>query len=686
MKMPSRDKSRTIYLAQKEFNMGLEKKPEILAPAGTLDAVQKVVDAGADAVYVGGKSLNMRQHRSSYNLTESQIGQAVEFVHGRGKKLYFTLNSLVFDSQMVQVREVLTMLNRLGPDAIIVQDLAVTGLAREICVQIPLHASTMMNVHNVETAQALRMMGFARIIPSRDIPLHEIRRIREQSGLEMECFVHGDMCISQSSLCYLSGILFGESANCGRCMKPCRWKWKLIARRGHTQLPEPAEGYLLARKDMCLFQHIPALVQNGVAALKIEGRMRTAEFLAPVVAMYRRAVDAYFEDPVSYATNAAEMRELFAQRVRELTTAHTFSNPGYEGVDISGRREPRFFSYASGPTQLTVGPGEDVQPAETNVELIVNVSNLKGAEAALQAGADAVYFCGEGFCLHGGIPAVEELVAFVRRAAQSRARIGVMVPHVCDQRDIGEWEQRLHRLVDMENLTVGVPNLGALQMVRDMRLRDILTDYTLNTTNSIAADELSTMGATRITASVELAFGRLAEFTASARMPIEVIGQGPICGMLLEHCVLAAAASENPQGVCSMRCRLDAYALEDTASQVFPLECDRRCRNHLFTAADVCVLPNLSKIASLGVSGLRIEAQLDKAETIRTITRIYRESIDRLRTGGSLNVAEALSEITAATGRPLSDGAFDFRSIRPAHPAAATAFDVTSKEKKLART
>ena len=106
------------------------------------------------------------------------------------------------------------------------------SLAREICVHVPLHASTMMNVHNAETALALKMMGFARIIPSRDIPLHEIRRIGERSGLEMECFVHGDMCISQSSQCYLSGILFGESANCGRCMKPCRWQWKLVPPQG----------------------------------------------------------------------------------------------------------------------------------------------------------------------------------------------------------------------------------------------------------------------------------------------------------------------------------------------------------------------------------------------------------------------------------------------------------------------
>ena len=394
--------------------MGLEKKPEILAPAGTLDAVRQVIDAGADAVYVGGKGLNMRQHRSSYNLTEPEIAEAIELVHREGKRLYFTLNSLIFDSQLPQLREVLAMLGRLGPDAIIVQDLAVASLAREICVHVPLHASTMMNVHNAETALALKMMGFVRVIPSRDIPLHEIRRIGERSGLEMECFVHGDMCISQSSQCYLSGILFGESSNCGRCMKPCRWQWKLAVRQGNGESLDHAEGYLLARKDLCMLPHIPALVQNGIAALKIEGRMRTAEFLAPVVALYRKAVDAYFEDPAGYATNAGDMHKLFSQRVREMTTAHMFANPGREGVDTTGKREPRFFSHASPAVQLTVGQDAAPHAPAKWPELIVHVSTVAGAEAAAGAGANAIYFCGEGFCLHGGVPSVEAIGSFAR--------------------------------------------------------------------------------------------------------------------------------------------------------------------------------------------------------------------------------------------------------------------------------
>ncbi len=655
--------------------MGFDKKPEILAPAGTLDAVEKVLEAGADAVYVSGKQLNMRQHRASYNLTDPELREAIKITHSRGKKLYFTLNSLVRDSQMKLVREILAMLGSLEPDAIIVQDLAVASLAREICVQVPLHASTMMNVHNAETALVLKMMGFARIIPSRDIPLHEIRHISEQSGLEMECFVHGDMCISQSSQCYLSGILFGESSNCGRCMKPCRWDWKLTAQKGKTELPEGVEGYLLARKDMCLLPHIAELAQNGIASLKIEGRMRTAEFLAPVVELYRRAIDSYFEDPVSYTTNAADMQTLVSQRVRELTTAHSFANPGAEGVDISGKREPRFFSHAGPAPILTTGRDIDPESVRKSIELIVHVSNVAGGEAALEAGADAIYFCGDGFHLHGGVVRAGSLVDFAEKASQNDTRLGVMMPNICDKRDMNEWKQRLPLLAGLNNVTIGVSNLGGLQLARDHRYRDILTDYPLNVTNSVAADELSTLGASRVTASVELTFEQLAELTKDARMPIEVVGQGPVCGMLLEHCVLASAAGENPQGLCSMHCRKGAYALEDTGSQLYPLECDRRCRNHVFTASDVCVLPNLARMLSLNISGLRIEGQLETAETIRAITQIYREAIDRLRAGETTQIDDSLSKISAATGRPLSDGPFDFRSV--SH---------TRKEENLART
>jgi putative protease len=643
--------------------MQFDKKPEILAPAGTLDAIKMVIEAGADAVYIGGKALNMRQHRASYNLSDIEVAEAIEFVHSHRVKLYFTLNSLVFDSQLKQVRRALEMLGTLCPDAIIVQDLAVATLAREICVHLPLHASTMLNVHNIESAVALKMMGFTRIITSRDIPLHEVRLIGEGSGLEMEYFVHGDMCISQSSQCYISGILFGESSNCGRCMKPCRWKWKLVTKRGKVDLPGEIEGYLLARKDMSLLPHIPALVQNNIASLKIEGRMRTGEFLAPIVKLYKNAVDAYFADPVNYAMNARDMEELFSRRVREYTTAHSFSNPGLDGVDQTGSREPRFFSYNSSEPTLTVGKDVNPQPVRSNLELIVHVSGQVAAEAAVKAGADAVYLCGEGFVLHNDRFTLDWLRTFVKSAAEKDIRVAVTMPHICDLRDMTEWKYWIAKLSSIRNLAIVVTNLGGIQLAKANRIREIIADFPLNITNSITTDELSTMGATRITASVELNFEQLCDLMKSARLPIEVIGQGPVTAMLLEHCVLAGAGGTNPQGICPMFCRKGIYALQDASEYDFPLECDRRCRNHIFTATDVCVLPNLSSIASTSISGLRIEGQLDPPSTIEIITQIYRRTIDSLKAGKPSDITDELEEIKNATGRPLSDGPFDFQSV-----------------------
>jgi putative protease len=643
--------------------MQFDKKPEILAPAGTLDAVKKVIEAGADAVYVGGKTLNMRQHRASYNLSDTELAEANEFVHSHQARLYFTLNSLVLDSQLQQVRRTLEMLGTLCPDAIIVQDLAVATLAREICVHLPLHASTMLNVHNIESALALKMMGFTRIITSRDIPLHEVRRIGEGSGLEMEYFVHGDMCISQSSQCYISGILFGESSNCGRCMKPCRWKWKLVKKRGKVEFPDKIEGYLLARKDISLLPHIPALVQNGIASLKIEGRMRTGEFLAPIVKLYRNAVDDYFADPVSYAMNAQDMDELFSRRVREYTTSHTFSNPRQDGVDPSGSREPRFFSYNSPEPKLTIEEVTEPQVLEDNLELIVHVSGTDAGEAAIKAGADAVYLCGEGFVLHAGKFSLDWLQDFVKRASEKDIRVAVIMPHVCDLRDMEEWKHWIAKLSSIQNLGIVVSNIGAIQLAKTNRIREIIADFPLNITNSVAADELSTMGVSRITASVELSYEQLDGLMKAARLPVEIVGQGPVTAMLLEHCVLAGATGTNPQGICPMYCRKGAYALQDASTYNFPLECDRRCRNHIFTATDICVLPNLSSIASTGVSGLRIEGQLDRPSTVEIVTRIYRKTIDRLKTGEISSIADELEEIRNATGRPLSDGPFDFRAV-----------------------
>jgi putative protease len=385
--------------------------------------------------------------------------------------------------------------------------------------------------------------------------------------------------------------------------------------------------------------------------------------MAPIITAYRKAIDAYFEDPVNYSTNLTQLRAILKSRVREYTTAHTFSNPGLQGVDTSGSREPRFFSYDSGDAVLTVDHSIEPSPLKSVPELIVHLSGSNAAEAAVEAGADAIYFNSNGFVRHNGKLQLQWLSDFVNRFSGENMRVAVLMPNICDRRDMTQWQPYLQQLSRIKNLAIGVSNLGGIYLVRKLKIKNIIADFPLNITNSIAADELSTMGTDRITASVELSFEQLKEFAEESRMPIELIGQGPLAAMLLEHCVIAAASGITSYDMCPMPCRQDAYAMRDAADHDFPLEPDKRCRNHIFTASDVCVLPNLSKIMSLNVAALRIEAHLDNSSTVETVTSVYRNAIDSLKEGRVVDIAAGLEVIKTATGRPLSDGPFNFESI-----------------------
>lgn len=641
--------------------MHIEQKPEVLAPSGTLESVEAVLAAGADAVYLGGKKFNMRQHRTSYNLGEAELVEAIQMAHQQNKKIYYTLNNLIFESQLSEVREVLSMLGELKPDAIIVQDLAVAAMAREICVHIPLHASTMMNLHSVEGAMALRLMGFTRAITSRDIGIHEVRQIGEASGLEMEYFVHGDLCIAQSGQCHMSAEIFNASAQQGACMKPCRWEWEVIAQKGNVKLDGISQGYVLARKDMSMLEYIPELVQAGIVSLKIEGRMRSAEFLTPIVRAYRHVVDAYFEDPYHFALKAHTQRSMQHHRVRDFTTSHAFSNPGADSIDAGGTREPRLFSISSPEPELTT----DLEPAPVlrrgDFDLIVRVATLEQATAAAEAGANAIYLVGDDMVLHPSRIDAIKVNDLLEDMVSRDIRLALFSGRVTDERDLAEWQWWLKNFRQQRNLAFGISNLGVLELTRKMMRGhgEIIADYSMNGCNHIAIDEMSTMGVSRVTASVELDFEELTLFIAKSRLPVEVIGQGPLPAMLLEHCVVAAAAGETPQ-TCGMPCRSDRYSLRDKSNMDYRLECDRRCRNHLYTASDLCLLPNLSHLIATGAAAFQIEARFETPEAVTLLTRAYRQTINALMDGEAFDTNQSLETLRSALNRTFSDGPMAF--------------------------
>ena len=321
------------------------KSVELLAPAGTWDALVADVESGADAVYLGGKHFNMRMHEGDFNFDDAALKKAIDYAHAHDVRLYITLNNLISDEELPALKEYLQYLEKIQPDALLVQDFAVLELVHEMGITIPLHTSVMMNTHNEHAIEKLKEYGITRIVVGREMTLSELALFRARTDIEVEYFMHGDMCISESGQCIHSGVVFGQSGNRGRCLKPCRWAYELIDEESGKRLDEGGPGpYKLALKDMCMYRAIPELIQAGVFSFKIEGRMRPAPFLRRIVSTYRAAIDAYIADPTGYATDEEGWKLLYENRARDFTTTFAFGQPTAKDIGFDGTREPRFFS------------------------------------------------------------------------------------------------------------------------------------------------------------------------------------------------------------------------------------------------------------------------------------------------------------------------------------------------------
>jgi putative protease len=274
--------------------------PELLAPAGSPESLRAAIAAGADAIYLSGKRFGARKYAA--NFSRDEIIEGVRLAHARGVRIYVTVNTLIHDRELRGVADELVWLYAAGVDAVLVQDIGVASLAREIVPDLPLHASTQMTIHTTEGVLWAAEQGFSRVVLSRELPLAEIRTIAErirQSGVGLEVFIHGALCYSYSGQCLLSSVIGGRSGNRGMCAQPCRKPYTLVAgKQDEYGRPErlrdlPSYGhYLLSPKDLCTYRHLPELAGAPVVSLKIEGRMKSPEYVAVVVSTYRRALDA----------------------------------------------------------------------------------------------------------------------------------------------------------------------------------------------------------------------------------------------------------------------------------------------------------------------------------------------------------------------------------------------------------
>ena len=643
------------------------KSVELLAPAGTWDALVAGVESGADAVYLGGKHFNMRMHEGEFNFDDALLKKAIDYAHEHGVRLYITLNNLISNEEIPALREYLAYLNEIRPDALLVQDFAVLELVHEMGITIPLHTSVMMNTHNEHAIEKLKEYGITRIVVGREMTLSELSLFRERTGIEVEYFMHGDMCISESGQCIHSGVLFGQSGNRGRCLKPCRWAYKLIDEKTGEVLDKDGPGaYKLALKDMCMYRAIPQLIQAGVFSFKIEGRMRPAGFIRRIVSTYRKAIDAYIADPNGYTTDEEGWKTLYDNRARDFTTTFAFGQPGKKDIGFTGEREPRFFSHAV----KEAGFQDEVLRQERDIEkenaahrvLSVRCNTVESAKAAIRSGADTVYVGGEAFrpLRPWKLGDYEEILAY----AKGKARVVVTTPRTTMRRECGELEQFFTALREIRPDGLMVSNLGSLKLAQSITDLPVQADLSFNLFNQLAAKFLKENGLSMAATSYELSFEQLREIVETAELPLETVVHGSYESMICDHDFPAMSLPEfneldNPEV-------LDRhYALLDTAGEKHAIRIDQYGRNHLYFAKDLCLYPYLAKFN--GLASYRIEAQAYTPELTGRVTKLYREALDALAAGKSAEEAfdhAAFEEVERLSPREWGIGTYRFRPSR----------------------
>ena len=347
-------------------------KPELLAPAGNMEKLRMALLYGADAVYLGGKLFGLRAFAD--NFSPEEMREAVRFAHGLHKKVYVTVNIFAHNGDIDALPGYLRSLQDTGADALLISDPGVWSVAREVIPDMPLHVSTQANTTNWAAARVWEKLGASRVVLARELSLSEMKEIGSKTEVELEAFVHGAMCISYSGRCWLSSYLTGRDGNRGACAQVCRWEFGLTEKNRPGEVYDVAGDergtYIMNSKDLCLLPYLPELMQAGICSFKIEGRMKSAHYVASVASVYRRAVDACWDDPEHYTVKQEWLDELEKVSHRPYTTGFALGKPDETAqacTDSSYLQTHEFTGLARGWQQgrLTVEQRNHMKAGET---------------------------------------------------------------------------------------------------------------------------------------------------------------------------------------------------------------------------------------------------------------------------------------------------------------------------------
>jgi U32 family peptidase len=655
---------------------------ELLAPCGGWEVLNAVVAGGADAIYFSEKRYAMRQHANQLNFTREELGDVVQYARENGVKSYITLNNLLTREELGEMPDYLLYLQSICPDALIIQDLGLLRLTRELDIGIDLHASTMMNVHHLEMASFLKQYGIKRIITSRDITIYEAREIAEQSGIEVEYFVHGDMCVAQGSQCFHSGIASEFSANRGKCLKSCRWQWNLMDRDKNKVLAGVEEQYVLARKDMCLYHQLPELISTGIASLKIEGRARAANYLRPIVGIYREAIDRYYDDPCAYSTDFDALKRLRSKTIRETGTSHAFGNPGVGSSGLSGKKEPRFFSIAVDERPYEeIDVGIPIQNQSQNdddnnkPELSVRCRSEESAFALLDSPCDWIYVGGEHFSGHKEKNwKAGRLTELIVACHDHGKKIGIQTPRITTRREFTDIDILLESFGEHQPDEFLVHNIGTLNYFEGKTDVPLHADYSFNIWNSDSASLLNDHGIKIFTPGLELTLPQIYNLgEQSSTLQMECMIHGSMPGMLLEYCIVGThMTGTGKHDPCPGPCTKRNYAMQNKLEGLHWLETDQYCRNHLFMIKDLCTIGFIDQIVATGANRLRIEGVLYDAEYLKKLVFIYHQAL----TEKSCDLHQLLIDIETDAARKLTVGAYGNVTVNVSRPCSELPTDM----------
>lgn len=605
-----------------------KQEVELLAPAGNFEIFKELLESSADAFYLGGKSLNMRMHRKNFNFTDEELKEAIKLAHGVGKKVYVTLNNLLTCDEIEIAKSFLIYLNSIRPDALIVQDLSLIPLIKELGVDLELHSSVMMNVHNLETIKRLRELGVTRVVTSREMSLDTIKKFSSKTDMEFEYFTHGDMCIAHGSQCLYSTLLFGQSSNRGRCMKPCRWSFDIQKDgiRYNTKFP-------LAVKDLSLYKHLPEMIDSKITSFKIEGRMRAAEYVNHLIENYGDALDRYIKDPQNF-DREENIEKIENRRLRDLSTAFAFGNQGLKNINTRYEGTGKFYSTGkvfSKPKMLPETSEDRISKITSSLpkkisdshELSVHVTSKSQALIALKNGVENIYLSGDVFEPNPKFQA-KDIQSIINKKESSK--VYLCTPKMMEDKDFKEIDTILADLENLDGLVVS--NLGAISYFRN-RGFELIGDTSLNFYNNNAIDFYKSEGISLAALSLETKLDNLVNILSDSKIPLEILVHGLPSVMYLDHDLYENldANFETKEGH-NKYFPENTMVLIDSLEQEHPVMRDYRGKNHILPSKEINLLQLIPALKNAGINRFRIEGALYSDKVLETIIKIYKQALE----------------------------------------------------------